>query len=256
MALFSSVPPVISGSFSDQMHAVKSFLSSLCKDLNFAFQNLDFGNFCVETAQQLSNTSLTDEQKKEIANTANDLRSIIITNATEIYQEIDRMTAEFDSIYVAKSDFGTYIDEEGNEVEWTASGLVQQFENIQTIVSNNETEFDSYVAKTNASIIIGKLYEEDGIPMYGVGIGQHIETQEGVDEEGNETQEVVSVSDLSATFTADRLRFWDNGDWVAEISRNVLTITNAVIKNSLSIGGFTWSYDNEGLLLSYDEEDT
>ena len=79
----------------------------------------------------------------------------------------------------------------------------------------------------NAHIKPGILYYEDGIPVYGLEIGQ------------KNTIDGVEVFNKYARFTSNKLSFYDqNGTEVAYISDYKLYITNMEITGTAKFGAF------------------
>ena len=70
------------------------------------------------------------------------------------------------------------------------------------------------------------------MPRYGVAVGEKLTTVE-VDGET-----LLARTDLCATFTADKLSFWQHGQEVAYVSNSKLYITALEILGSITLGNW------------------
>ena len=82
------------------------------------------------------------------------------------------------------------------------------------------------------------------MPVYGVAVGQGL-TVTDVDGET-----VVDQNNFRATFTAQRLSFWQDANEVAYVSNNRLYITNITVLEGMSIGEWEISSEN-GLVIRW-----
>ena len=155
---------------------------------------------------------------------------------------------------MANSTFGTYVENAQAEFTATAQSVVQSYQydsqlsaqqegidaladtlgglnsaigDVNTVINNLET----YNITTEQYIKTGLIYfDDDNIPRYGVAVGEKLTTVE------INGEIVVERSGLAATFTSDRLSFWQNEVEVAYISNNQLYINEANILSRLFIG--------------------
>ena len=100
------------------------------------------------------------------------------------------------------------------------------------------TDFNDYTVKTSGYIRKGIVYYDNGIPVYGVAVGQNL-TATVVDGE-----EVIDQRDFRATFTAKKLSFWQDDVEVAYISSNQLYISRAVVLHEVNLGKWILNGDN------------
>ena len=122
------------------------------------------------------------------------------------------------------------------EVKDTVGSLSDQIGDIQDDVDS----MTAFIVETNAYIKSGKIDENQGIPVYGLEIGQ-----------SNSVDGQIIFSKF-ARFTSDRLSFYDrNSVEVAYISDYKLYITNAEITGDLWLSGRFKIYYKGGLAFQW-----
>ena len=118
-----STPPMVAGKSAEELVSVRRYLFRLVEELNMSLNSLTVENFTPAAAKELGGGSLTEQAKQEISQTQDELKSLIIKNAKFVRQEIDRITHELESNYVAVSDFGTFQQNVQAEITETAEAL-------------------------------------------------------------------------------------------------------------------------------------
>lgn len=218
--------PNITGTDREQLSQIRSYLYQFIPQLQWALSSLDTSassNYVVQQAK--ANSPQQQSPSSEVS--FSDLKALIIKSADIVdayYEEINRRLS---GVYVAESDFGTFVEQTEQAINQSSTKTEQLFTNTQAIITKIEN-LNFALAEVNAHIKSGLLYEdEDGIPVYGLEVGQ----RSSVDGE--------EVFNKYARFTSNRLSFYDQNDTeVAYISDYKLFICNAEITSSLKIGGF------------------
>ena len=210
----------------EQLAQIKSYLYQMAQQLQWALSNVgtSSGNVVV---QQVAGNTVALPAEASAQTTFNAIKSMIIKSADIVnayYEEINR---RLDGEYVARSDFGSYTERTSQEISESSTGIERLFSNVQTILTDIET-LQYSIIETNAHINSGLLYyDEAGIPIYGLEIGQRNEV------------DGVEVFNKYARFISDRLSFYDQNDnEVAYISDYKLYITHLQVTESISHGGF------------------
>ena len=144
--------------------------------------------------------------------------------------------ADFFEGYVAQSEFGTYVEAAAADIEANATGITQMYEYAASlgILGNGESDVDITDIETwsQAYIKSGLLYYDNATPKFGVAVGD-VKTLVTIDD-----HEVVNRQNLLATFTSDRLSFWQSGNEVAYLSSGSMYFPSAHISGgSIEIGG-------------------
>ena len=163
------------------------------------------------------------------------------------YQELKSLSARLEGEYVAVSDFGTYVERLSAYLEANPEALTQYYSFCSDLQANTDAvsaAFGQYKTETEGYIRTGIVGYNGSIPIYGVAVGQGL-TVTDVDGET-----VVDQNNFRATFTAQRLSFWQDANEVAYVSNNRLYITNITVLEGMSIGEWEISSEN-GLVIRW-----
>lgn len=209
-------PPQFGGDERQQLVQVRSYLYQLAETLNQNLNNLTLDNFRPDTKQVISGAS--QESEAAIKENAATLKALIIKTASVIEAQIDEINTELETDYVAKSEFGTYTKQAEAQITANAEGITQNYERVEHITG----QFDEYVLSTSGYIRTGiTVVEEDGTEAVGIEIG---------DLEGE--------NPMKATFTSEKLAFWQNGVQVAWISNGQWSANAIDIKDMITLGSW------------------
>lgn len=234
------LPQITDPTEKGQLAQIRSYLFQLAEQLQWALKNVDTSSNTVvvtPTPKSLSAASpkgvstLSSGTESAEAKFAS-IKALIIKSADIVdayYEEINkRLVGE----YVAVSDFGTFREQTIQDIEESSTGIDQFYTNIQEIIGDIEN-INFKLLEVNAHIRAGLLFVEDGMPVYGLEIGQ----KNIVDGE--------EVFNKYARFTADRLSFYDQNDVeVAYISDYKIHITHAEVSGTLKVGGYLIETNN------------
>lgn len=232
------LPRITAQSPEEKLMQVQSYLYQVVQQLNLALDSLDRKTSNAAGVLEKAGSS-NSAVEKEAQSTFNSIKALIIKSADIVnayYEEINRRLS---GIYVAESDFGVYSEETAQAIQENSSGIERLFTNIQTIVTDIETLEHSLI-EANAYINSGLLYYEDsGVPVYGLEIGQRNEI------------DGVEVFNKYARFTASKLSFYDQNDnEVAYVSDQKLYITHVEVKGSFTEGGFVDNIQSNGEIVT------
>lgn len=217
-------PNITGQSESAKLVQMQSYLHQLVDQLNYALKTIETGS--TGTAAAASTASSKAESTPQDAKaTFSSIKSLIIKSADIVNAYYDEINHRLSGVYVAESDFGVYAEETDLQIEANSKAIEQNYTDIQQILSDIDG-FENALIKVNANISTGLLYYgEDGVPVYGLEIGQRTEV------------DGVEVFNKYARFTSDRLSFYDqNGNEVAYISDKKLYITHIQVTGSYNIG--------------------
>lgn len=258
------LPNIPEGTSEQQMRYMRSYMYQLVEELNWALDTIKTQTSPnTTTVVQIGSSSRPASSSSIDAEaTFNAIKSLIMKSADIVgayYEEIER---RLEGEYVAVSDFGVYKEQTSHEIVENSNSITNVFNNTQEIqtgvntalgelksevglvdskVGEVETNLSeeigtltdeigattAYLKEVKASIKTGELYRDNGVPVYGIEIGQI------VTEEGEET------FNKFARFTANRLSFYDRGGVeVAYISDKRLYIETVEITGIFQIGGY------------------
>lgn len=231
--------PEIGGSGDQQLLGIKKYLFQLTEQLNLA--DWSANAVFTEAAQAVDAAGGGAASANETAGKLAEysaLRSLIIKTADYAVENSEKITLQLNSTMKAISDFGELAESMRNDITVASDGINQLFGYTAGI--NNDK--GSWSVKTKQYIKTGLLYYQNGLPVYGVGVGI-IDTTLSTDEE------VIDIAkNKLATFTADEIAFWQQGTKVAYITAGAINFPAANITGgSINIGG-KFGVTNEGVL--------
>lgn len=219
----------------EQLEQMKSYLYQLVDQLQFALHNV--GSASPSVVQQVNgngNRPQASTEKQDAAVTFAEMKSLIIKSADIVEAYYQQISKRLEGLYVAESDFGTFAEKTRQDINMSSTYIEQLFSNTQ-VISTDVANIDTYLVNVKAHIKTGLLDEVNGVPVYGLEIGQ--QNEEGFNK--------------YARFTSDRLSFYDQNDTeVAYISDYQLYINNVRIKGSLQEGGYKDFVDSAGGIIT------
>lgn len=220
------MPPTLQGSEAQQLVQLHRYLFRMNDMLSQALASESVTiQGIVEQQQQ---TVSTDKLSQELSNQYNQAKSFIIKTADIVRSEMEKIEATLRSDYIARSEWGTYEESIESQIEATATGIVQNYDYSGIIGNAVGTDFKTFKTQLNGSIRSGIIdTSEDGTPIIGIAIAQDLKATE-VDGKVH-----IDKNQNMATYTSDRVSFWQNGVVVAYISQSTLVITNARLHGKL-----------------------
>ncbi len=225
MSIDLKYPNISSLTEAGKLEQIRAYLYQLVDQLKWALNSIEGGG--AKMVQQASNSTAKQATEQEAQATFNSIKSLIIKSADIIEAYYEEIKQRFAGEYVAKSSYGTYTENTERLITENSKVSENLFKSLQEIISDIENLEDSII-EVNARIRSGLLYyDEKGVPIYGLEVGQKNEI------------DGVEVFIKYARFTSDRLTFYDKNDTeVAYISDYKLYITNAQITGTLTLGRF------------------
>lgn len=206
-----------------ELDQVNSYLHQLTEKINLNFANTTAEAIWRDTEKALSvlgDKEASAKEKADILASYSAMRSLIIKTAEYTVENSEKIRLSMAGEYVAKSEFGDYFEKATVDIEGTPVGITQLYGYTSGITG----EFGDITVDSHNFIKTGLLYyDEDSLPVYGVGVG---ELATKVDANGHT---VLDRSNLLATYTADEIAFWQNAEKVAYINNGALYMPAANI---------------------------
>ena len=235
------MPPAPAGSAQQAMMAQYTYLYQLAGRLNLALEAAEEqrGALRTETAGKAGRAELREQYTG--------LKSLIIKSADTVRAEMNRITAELEGSYVAQSEFGTYVERLSSYLEANPAALTQYYKfaaDLQAVVSRVDTDFRSWQSETEGYIRTGIVDYDGALPIYGVAVGQNL----SVSEADGETR--IDKRNFRATFTAQKLSFWQDETEIAYISNNQIHISSIDIEREMRFGAWQIAADG-GLTIQW-----
>lgn len=273
MPITIQTPNITACTDRERLQQMQSYLYKMANQLQWAFSTLETGTTGVVQSAPPQTARSGGGAVENPKATFSAIKDLIIKSADIVEAYYDTISARLEGLYVAQSEFGTFVEETRLDIEGNSTSINQLYTNEQTILTDLDTlagntdamsgkvdelsdqnkemgdELDELYQQTiltNAYIKTGLLYyKEDETPVYGLEIGQ------------TNSVDGQNVFDKFARFAADRLSFFDSNDVeVAYISDYKLYITNAEITGSLWLSGKFKIYYNGGLAFQWIGGDT
>ena len=187
--------------------------------------------------------SISEEEKQQYRN----LKSLIVRTAREVRAEMDKAKLELAGEYVAVSEFGTYLEKLNSSIQADPAAITQYYSFVSDLQTNEDdvpAAFDNYRVETEGYIRTGIVYYDGAVPVYGVAVGQDLAVSE-VD-----GAQVVEQKNFRATFTAEKLSFWQDAVEVAYVSNNRLYISDITVLHGMTVGPWRIS-THQGLVFQW-----
>ena len=233
----------MTGPEQSQEHQLYRYLMQMSEQLNEAMNGMSMANFTESAKQEIREMAGGGTTTKQIGDAKNALRSMIIKTAEIVRTEMDEISTELRGQYTGISDeFGRLDRDLTARIEANAQGILQNYEYIETIQSN-EGGFDGFMRRINERIFSGIIgYDTLGYPQYGIAIGENVTAY---DNDGNP---YINDNAKMATFTKERLSFWQGTAEVAYFSNRKLYITSCEILKEMTMGNYIWMVQADGSL--------
>ena len=262
MGLDLRLPNITGTTEKEQLTQIKSYLYQFAQQLQWAMNTIETPSVSQQVVNQTSQKVIVQTKEEDAEATFSSLKALIIKSADIVDAYYDEISTRLEGMYVAQSDFGTFMEQTSQEIKQTSTYTDQKFNDVQVIITGevenlqasvddtaekvggldsaigeankNIDALKAAVIEANAYIRSGLLYYDDNeIPVFGLEIGQ------------KNTVNDVDVFNKYARFTSDRLSFYDQNDSeIAYISDYKLYIRNVEITASFKIGGFIDTVSN------------
>ena len=230
--VFFDSPPVLQGDEKGQLLQLQRYLMAMSDKLNLALMDITIEQMAPETRQTITQTKETNEKQYET------LKSMIVKTAEIVRNEMTEITARLESNYEAlSSQFGTYERDLENTITATAEGILQEYD-YEERISGLENGTDAFYRRINQYIFSGLVDEANG--KYGIAIGENVTAY---DANGNP---YLNTNRKTATFTMDRLSFWQGTVELAYFSNQVFHIAQGEVTQSMKMGNHTWKVLSDG----------
>lgn len=261
---FTEKPPMLRGTTQEQVNALRDYLFRMAQSLETAAG--------AESAAAASYTVGADgkrvysTEKKGDAGSAVDLvrknalelRDLIIKSARDLEGKIgegdsyvmayaDSKVEEYNSLYVAQSEFGTFTETVQSTIEATAKGVVESYgygsaiESVQSsldLVQNYYTQIDGEIRR-------GIVLDPDtGQYVTGIAISQSLQFSGecGASDQNNPgdgyTYYYLSENQTFGLYTSKGWQFWIDGykkGWF-DSTDGMLHVANIIVESKLQIG--------------------
>ena len=223
MSIDLRLPNITGKTQEERLSQLQSYTYQLVEKLNWALNALESNSGGGFSAVVYNGAQGNTASASASFRTFDSIKELIIKSSDIIQAYSDEIKVRFDGLYASKSDFGTFKQNTSSAISANSQKIDQYYTDLQTISGQVET-----ILSTNAWIRSGFLEEIDGIPVYGIEVGQT--TQSGGQE----------VFNKYARFTAEGIYFYlpSASKPIAWMSGRKLYVGNAEITESLKLGKY------------------
>lgn len=264
------LPPILSGSSSEKLTALRNYLVRLAQELNNA-----------ENQPVQQTVKVSADGKREFAsgeNASGDieavqknaaaLRQLIIKTGDKLTEDIEKSEqssmhyadGQIDALshtYLAKSEFGSFTENIESQIASTAKGVVESYDYESRIMSNQENLelLQYYVSSMDGQIRRGIVTDpETGLEVTGIAISQNLQFTGAIvrGEDGADYYQ-LSSGQTFGLYTSTGWQFWINGwkkGWYDSVD-GMLHIANVAVESTLQLGGQWQLVNTNGFGIKY-----
>lgn len=146
--------PNISGSEREQLVQMRSYLYQLVPQLQWALNAVNTTTTSDAPAQKVVSSTSVAPVNAEI--TFDKLKPLIIKSADIVEAYYEEINKRLESLYVAESDFGTFMEKTAQDIEATSTYVDQKYENVQVIISEEvdglRVSFQDDISEINTTV--------------------------------------------------------------------------------------------------------
>ena len=265
-------PPILQGSMQQQITALRDYLFRIVGDLDGVIAAASTEQAVAEVKTLPDGTKIIapgSEVSRDIANirkNANELRDLIIKSTNELSESItngdeylisyvDSKEEEYNSLYLAKSEFGTFEESIDSRIQTSARGVVESYNYGSAITSMQDAInlAQRYYTQIDGEIRRGIVQDPDtGNYEIGIAISQKLEfTGECGEDDPNNPGDGYSYYYLKTgqtfgLYTSTGWQFWINGSkrgWF-DSTDSRLHVGSEIVESELQIG--EWEFTAVG----------
>ena len=151
------LPNITGKTVEEQAQQMKSYLTQLAGELNWALENIAGTGVSVggSLPYRSVNTGMagTDVQKKteELLQNFNDLKGLIIKSADIVNAYYEEINTRLSGLYVAQSEYGTFVEQTNAVINQNSTGITQNYTNLQ-LVTGRVTTAEEDIVSTKATL--------------------------------------------------------------------------------------------------------
>ena len=226
--MMPEIPPQLQGSPEQQLVAMRDYLVRLAQSLE------PVGRSAAAAAKTGAAAGAQEKAAEQIRSTANSLKALIIKTADEITAYTDSRVESFESLYVAKSDYGSYYNQIETQVAQTARDTVESYHYTEAF-----GEMNAYLTDLGGQIRRGVIEDPETHEVHlGIAISEHLSFTGQTQTEGGLTYYELAPGQTLGLYTSRGWQFWIGGvrrGWFSS-EDSMLHLSNIVVENRLQLG--------------------
>ena len=229
--MMPEIPPQLQGSPEQQLVAMRDYLVRLSQSLE------QVGRSAAAPAVSKSGAAASAQENaaEQVKSTARALKALIIKTADEITAYTDSRVESFESLYVAKSDYGSYYNQIETQVAQTARDTVESYHYTEAF-----GEMNAYLTDLGGQIRRGVIEDPETHEVHlGIAISEQLSFTGQTQTEGGLTYYELAPGQTLGLYTSRGWQFWIGGvrrGWFSS-EDSMLHLSNIVVENRLQLGG-------------------
>lgn len=175
-------PQLTGATEKEQLQQLKTYMHQLVDELKWALNSVGSPQNNVVVIQQkqsnansgISTIGMDELDDDSVQAHFNEIKPLIIKSADIVNAYYEAINKRLESLYVAQSEFGTFVQKATQDIKATSTDITQQFENIQTVI----TEIGGNLGTLEEDLL--DISEEFGYTQQNIhNINSNIETIDG-----------------------------------------------------------------------------
>ena len=269
---FKEMPPMLTGSVANQVVSLRQYLIRMAKELDrLDYQGTSAAQLGAVPQHQTGSKGKatisggSGEDIDKIKKNAKELQALIIKTANNlgatkeelgslitggdnyVMDYTDSRVDSLSSMYVAKSEFGTFQETIETQIEATAKGVVESYNYAASInsVQDSIDLLQNYYTAINGEIRRGIILDpETGEYVTGIAISQNLQFSGecGPADDNNPkdgyTYYYLNSGQTFGLYTSTGWQFWIDGQkrgWFSSTD-GMLHVSNILVENTLQVG--------------------
>ena len=228
--MIPEIPPRLQGSPEQQLVAMRDYLVRLSQSL----EQVSRSGAAPAVPKSGAAASAQENAAEQVKSTARALKALIIKTADEITAYTDSRVESFESLYVAKSDYGSYYNQIETQVAQTARDTVESYHYTEAF-----GEMNAYLTDLGGQIRRGVIEDPETHEVHlGIAISEHLSFTGQTQTEGGLTYYELAPGQTLGLYTSRGWQFWIGGvrrGWFSS-EDSMLHLSNIVVENRLQLG--------------------
>ena len=228
--MIPEIPPRLQGSPEQQLVAMRDYLVRLSQSL----EQVSRSAAAPAVSKAGAAASAQENAAEQVKSTARALKALIIKTADEITAYTDSRVESFESLYVAKSDYGSYYNQIETQVAQTARDTVESYHYTEAF-----GEMNAYLTDLGGQIRRGVIEDPETHEVHlGIAISEQLSFTGQTQTEGGLTYYELAPGQTLGLYTSRGWQFWIGGvrrGWFSS-EDSMLHLSNIVVENRLQLG--------------------